>query len=111
MNIMQVGGDDQEVQARVSGIGTTPITSYTWVSGTPGVATVTPVGDGFKAKIHAVAAGTTTITFTAAPLTATTFDVKVVAADAGRAMVAFSSPTGQTNPNDPNGQQPHPGAT
>lgn len=108
MNIMQVGGEDQEVQARVSGIGTTAITSYAWSSGTPGVATVTPVGDGFKATIHAVAAGTTVITFTAAPLTATTFTVKVVAADAGRAMVAFSSPTGQSAPNDVGGQQPNP---
>lgn len=111
MNRMQVGGEDQEIQARVSGIGTTVITSYAWVSSTPGVATVTPIGDGYKATLHAVAAGTTTITLTAAPLAATTVDVTVTATDAGRASIAFSSPLGQTAPNDPGsggGQQPSP---
>lgn len=62
---MHVGDTDLRLQAAFSKLGSSQITSMSWSSSATGVATVTAVGDGEIAVLHAVGAGDTNITLTA----------------------------------------------
>lgn len=114
---MQVGDDDLTLQAVFSGLAPDVVTGYTWSSASSS-ATVTAIGNGGTATLHAVSAGTANITvtanlFTGAPLTHT-MSLTVWAADVPQVGILVQTQTGQLYPDDPagpggGGQIPSPG--
>jgi len=117
---LQVGSaEDTILQAVISHYDPThPTTSYGWASSAPSVATVTAIGDGLTATLHAVAAGSTNITLTinrfGASAITQVIPVQVTPANTATAGIITMSPLSQSAPNDPagpggGGQIPSPG--
>lgn len=104
---MHVGDTDQILQAAFVHLGTNSITSISWGSSSAGTATITAIGDGHSATLHAVAAGTANITVTATRASGANLTymqaVTVWAAAVPGVKILANSPLTSPFPDDPIG--------